>query len=293
MTERRVLAPFGRRRLEIVTAGAVGSYRLLAAADPDGPVPRPGQFYMLAAAERWGAGEDERPWLPRAFSFLRARRGATAAGGVIGSSRAEHAPEAASLPASVRDAKGAELVLEFLLEAIGPGTERLSELRSGDGLHVLGPLGVGFSPPARGRRAVLCGGGIGVVPLAGWEDELERPTTLLGFRDAEHAPAATLFAAPRVATDDGSVGHHGLVTELLDREIDPRTVVYACGPPPMLEAVRALCGQRGIRAQLALETGMACGYGACFGCAVATRDGYVRLCLEGPVMDARRLEAVR
>lgn len=327
MTERRVLAPFGRRRLEIVEARGVGAYRLLAAADPEGPAPRPGQFYMLAAAERWGGGEDERPWLPRAFSFLRARRRATAsggviagscarstrrqaayspetvrdaarprataAGGVIASSRAEHASEAASLPATVRDAEGAGVVLEFLLEAVGPGTARLAELAPGDGLHVLGPLGVGFSPPDRGQRAVLCGGGIGVVPLAGWEDELERPTTLLGFRDAEHAPAAALFAEPRVATDDGSVGHHGLVTELLAREIDPQTVVYACGPPPMLEAVRALCGEREVPAQLALETGMACGYGACFGCAVATREGYIRLCLEGPVMDAHTLEAVR
>lgn len=262
MNERRVLAPFARRRLEIVEARAVGAYRLLAAADPEGPTPQPGQFYMLAAAERWGAGEDERPWLPRAFSFLRARR-------------------------------RAEMVLEFLLEAVGPGTARLAELGPGDCIHVLGPLGVGFSPPDRGRRAVLCGGGIGVVPLAGWEGELEHPTTLLGFRDAEHAPAATLFADPRVATDDGSVGHHGLVTDLLTREIDQRTVVYACGPPPMLEAVRALCGEREVPAQLALETGMACGYGACFGCAVATREGYVRLCLEGPVMDARTLEAVR
>jgi len=293
VNERRVLAPFGRRRLEIVEARAVGAYRLLAAADPAGPAPRPGQFYMLAAAERWGAGEDERPWLPRAFSFLRARRRATAAGGVIASSRAEHASEAASLPATVRDAEGAGVVLEFLLEAVGPGTARLAELGPGDGLHVLGPLGVGFSLPDREQRAVLCGGGIGVVPLVGWEDELERPTTLLGFRDAEHAPAAALFADPRVATDDGSVGHHGLVTDLLAREIDARTVVYACGPPPMLEAVRALCGEREVPAQLALETGMACGYGACFGCAVATQKGYVRLCLEGPVMDARTLEAVR
>jgi NAD(P)H-flavin reductase len=293
VNERRVLAPFGRRRLEIVEARAVGAYRLLAAADPAGPTPQPGQFYMLAAAERWGAGEDERPWLPRAFSFLRARRRATASGGVIAGSCARSTlRQAASLPETVRDAERTEMVLEFLLEAVGPGTARLAELGPGDGLHVLGPLGVGFSAPDREQRAVLCGGGIGVVPLAGWEDELEHPTTLLGFRDAEHAPAAALFADPRVATDDGSVGHHGLVTDLLAREIDARTVVYACGPPPMLEAVRALCGERDVPAQLALETGMACGYGACFGCAVATREGYVRLCLEGPVMDARMLEAV-
>ncbi len=259
MSDRRTLAPFGRRALEVVEARDVGAYRLLAAADPEGPAPRPGQFYMLAASERWGGGEDERPWLPRAFSFLRAGDG----------------------------------VLEFVLEDVGPGTARLAELAPGDGLEVLGPLGVGFAAPARGGRAVLCGGGIGVVPLAGWEDWLDgTATTLLGFRDAHHAQAAALFAAPLLATDDGSAGHHGLVTDLLARELEPGVTVYACGPPPMLEAVRALCASRDVPAQLALETGMACGYGACFGCAVATREGYVRLCLEGPVLEAAALEAV-
>ena len=106
--------------------------------------------------------------------------------------------------------------------------------------------------------------------------------------------AADLFSDGRIATDDGSVGHHGLVTELLAGELDrdPAATVYACGPPQMLEAVRALCAARAVPAQLALETGMACGYGACFGCAVATRDGYVRLCLEGPVLDAASLDQV-
>jgi dihydroorotate dehydrogenase electron transfer subunit len=66
--------------------------------------------------------------------------------------------------------------------------------------------------------------------------------------------------------------------------------VYACGPPPMLEAVRALCGERAIPAQLAMESGMACGYGACFGCVVPTKQGYIRLCVDGPVVDATELE---
>ena len=105
---------------------------------------------------------------------------------------------------------------------------------------------------------------------------------------------AALLPGARVATDDGSVGHHGLVTELLRSELgcDPRAVVYACGPPPMLEAVRALCAAEGVPAQLALESGMACGFGACFGCVVPTRGGYVRLCVDGPVLDAAELEAV-
>ena len=115
---------------------------------------------------------------------------------------------------------------------------------------------------------------------------------LLGFRDALHAEGAGLLRDARVATDDGSVGHHGLVTELLGEEVDDSCVVYACGPPPMLEAVRALCASVEVPAQLALESGMACGYGACFGCVVPTRNGYVRLCVDGPVLDAEDLELV-
>ncbi len=93
-------------------------------------------------------------------------------------------------------------------------------------------------------------------------------------------------------TDDGSVGRQALVTERLAAELDANTevMVFACGPPAMLEAVRALCADRGVPAQLALESGMACGFGACFGCVVPTTDGYVRLCVDGPVLDADRLE---
>jgi NAD(P)H-flavin reductase len=135
--------------------------------------------------------------------------------------------------------------------------------------------------------------------LAIWQDELLATglpaPALLGFRDGAHAPGATLLANPRVATDDGSEGHHGLVTDLLAAELgeDPHATVYACGPPPMLEAVRALCAARGVPAQLALEAGMACGFGACFGCVVPTREGgYVRLCVDGPVLDAATLAEV-
>jgi NAD(P)H-flavin reductase len=115
---------------------------------------------------------------------------------------------------------------------------------------------------------------------------------LLGFRDAEHAIGAGLIPGAHVATDDGSVGHHGLVTELLVAELGGVIEVYACGPPPMLEAVRSMCAERGVPAQLALECGMACGFGACFGCVVPTRDGYVRLCIDGPVLEGAALEVV-
>jgi dihydroorotate dehydrogenase electron transfer subunit len=269
----RVQAPFGRRRVAVTAARDVGAYRVLEAADPDGPQPWPGQFYMLASAERWGAGEDERPFLPRAFSFLDADDGS----------------------------------LSFMLEDVGPGTARLCELQAGDELWMLGPLGIGFTAPESGppappaRRALLAGGGVGVPPLAAWARELAAQgvatEALLGFRDAAHAEGARLLAAApvSVATDDGSVGHHGFVTDLLAAALgsDPQATVYACGPPAMLEAVRALCAARAVPAQLALEAGMACGFGACYGCVVPVRDGgYVRLCVDGPVIDAARIEAV-
>jgi NAD(P)H-flavin reductase len=96
-----------------------------------------------------------------------------------------------------------------------------------------------------------------------------------------------------VVTDDGSVGRQALVTELLAAELDADrdATVYACGPPGMLEGVRALCVDHGVVAKLALESGMACGYGACFGCVVPTREGYLRLCVDGPVLDAALLES--
>jgi NAD(P)H-flavin reductase len=139
------------------------------------------------------------------------------------------------------------------------------------------------------------GGGIGAAPLVALQDELgPGAQVLLGFRTGAHAEAAQLFHArgPQVVTDDGSVGRQAFVTELLREglDADPGASVFACGPPPMLEAVRALCAERAVPAQLALESGMACGFGACFGCVVPTRDGYIRLCVDGPVLDARDLE---
>jgi dihydroorotate dehydrogenase electron transfer subunit len=256
----RTLAPIGRRLAEITAYRRVGAYDVISCDDPDGPAPDPGQFYMLAAAERWGGGEDERPFLPRAFSVLRRHGDGT---------------------------------LDFLLEDVGPGTARLCALRPGDGLWILGPLGRGFAPPREGRRAVLAGGGVGIAPLAIWSDAL-RPgaPVLLGFRDAPHAEGAELIPGAQVATDDGSTGHHGLVTDLLRAELaaDPASEVYACGPPPMLEAVRVLCEALEVPAQLAMESGMACGFGACFGCVVPTRAGFIRLCVDGPVLDASDLE---
>jgi dihydroorotate dehydrogenase electron transfer subunit len=257
----RVTAPFGARTAVLTHREHHGPYIVLRCRDPEGPRPQAGQFYMLMAAARWGGGAQERPYLPRAFSVLRC-------------------------PA------GPQTTLEFLLEDVGPGTNRLCELTAGEGLSLVGPLGRGFRAPRDGRRALLVGGGVGIAPLAIWQDELGAGTpALLGFRDAAHAEGAQLLRDARLATDDGTRGHHGLVTELLEDELDDddHAVVYACGPPAMLESVRLLCAVREIPAQLALESAMACGFGACFGCVVETRSGYIRLCLEGPVVDSDQL----
>ncbi len=280
----RVLAPFGRRRALVVSTRKVGAYVLLELSDREGPQADPGQFHMLATVHGWGAGEDERPFLPRAFSPM-------------GSSGGH---------------------LWFMLEDVGPGTHQLSGLKKGAALWVLGPLGNGFTLPGdvvsrntsgelatprtvrrTPRRHVLVAGGIGLPPIMAASRALAdrgiEATMLLGFRDAAHAQVAASFSTAQLATDDGSAGHRGYVTELLAAELDrdPHSEVLACGPGPMLEAVRALVIERGVPAQLALESGMACGYGACYGCVVPlAAGGYARVCVDGPVLDAAALAAV-
>lgn len=262
--QQRVLAPFGRRAVPVTERHSHDPYVVLTVSDPGGPRPAAGQFYMIAAAARWGGGEAQRPFLPRAFSVLRA-------------------------PPDTND-------LQFLVEDVGPGTKRLCELQAEDQLLLVGPLGVGFRRPSEGRSPLLVGGGVGLAPIAIWHDELEgaNAPVLLGFRDAARAIAGReIIPGALLATDDGTCGHRGPVTDLLAAQLDQdrwRTV-FACGPPGMLEAVRLECERHDVPAQLALESGMACGFGACFGCVVPTRDGYIRLCLEGPVLDADRLES--
>jgi dihydroorotate dehydrogenase electron transfer subunit len=256
----RITAPFGRRSCEVVAIEVAGSYRLVEAIDPGGPVPQPGQFYMLAAERLWG-GEDGRPHLARAFSVCRVR------GERLG----------------------------FLVDAIGPGTARLAELAPGEVLWLVGPLGSGFSVPAKGAHPLLVAGGVGLAPLVIWAEWLREqghePQVLAGFRSARHAEAASLAGEDVVvATDDGSSGHHGFVTDLLSRELNGAAAVYACGPPAMLESVRQICSEWSVPAELALEEAMACGFGACFGCVVPTRTGYRRICVDGPVVAADELE---
>ncbi|HSC92434.1 MAG TPA: hypothetical protein VLB86_12325 [Gaiellaceae bacterium] len=158
--------------------------------------------------------------------------------------------------------------LAFLVDAVGPGTRAIAAAAPGDELHVLGPLGHGFRLDV--PRPLLVAGGIGVAPLPYLSAALGGPPAVLGFRSARHAEAAALVPNAEVVVDPT------LVTDVLPDGHD----VLACGPEPMLEAVRARCPG----SQLAWEAPMACGYGACYGCAVEVDGEWKRLCVEGPVV---------
>jgi dihydroorotate dehydrogenase electron transfer subunit len=270
----RVVAPFGRRLCQVTRNVASGGYRIFSALDPVGPEPSAGQFYMLAAESGWG-GEGGRPYLARAFSVADAE---PQAGGVR---------------------------LDFLVQAVGPGTARLATLEQGERLWIHGPLGRPFTAPADvgqgSAGAILVGGGIGVAPLAIWRRRLQRAgvpaRVLLGFRDEANSGGLDLFDCSeiRLASEDGHTGHRGYVTDLLavllEGDDASSAAVYACGPPAMLEAVRAMCAERGVACELALEAPMACGFGACFGCAIPQAEGgYLRLCVDGPVVRGDEIE---
>lgn len=277
-------APFGRRLCAVAQNRDSGGYRVVSLIDHEGPEPEAGQFYMLAAQEGWGV-EDGRAFLPRAISV------------------AETTPAAG----------GTGLRLDFLLDAVGPGTRRLCEARAGAGVWITGPLGNSFASPGEvaedAAGAVLVGGGVGVAPLAllrrRFSERGVPHRVLLGFRDRAHTGGLDLFCGSsgalcpevRLATEDGHSGHEGLVTDLLERILagDDATsgAVYACGPQGMLEAVRELCAQAGVACELALESPMACGFGACFGCAVVKPGGeFLRLCVDGPVVRGAQIEVV-
>jgi dihydroorotate dehydrogenase electron transfer subunit len=223
---------------------------------------RPGQFVMVRSL----GGCD--PLLPRAYSVYHAD---TTRGSV-----------------------------EVLYRVVGRGTSRLRLNERGGRVHVWGPLGSAFTPP-HGARAVLVGGGVGIPPLAFWAHRLAAlfPTiervALIGAATREFLVGLEDFAragaALHTATDDGSAGHAGFVTELLpDWIAEEHTTVYACGPMPMLAAVARIAEARGVVAELALEAPMACGVGACLGCTVPRREGgYARVCTDGPVFQASEI----
>jgi dihydroorotate dehydrogenase electron transfer subunit len=194
----------------------------------------------------------------------------------------------------------------LFLKAIGPGTRALAALAPGDLAQCLGPLGRPFTAPPPGHEALLVAGGYGIAPFHLFCEELlrkgGRARVFYGGRTAADLQVREPFAAMSVplvpTTDDGSLGHHGRVTEAVEAYLDAHTgpvTLYACGPDPMLHAVARLAARRGLPAQVSLDPWMGCGVGTCLGCvvwmqsAVEPRPHYRCACTEGPVFDAREV----
>ncbi|HEX2486328.1 MAG TPA: dihydroorotate dehydrogenase electron transfer subunit [Myxococcota bacterium] len=227
------------------------------------PDSAPGQFVMLSpgalpAAVRWD------PLLPRPMAVFR-REGAA---------------------------------LDVLYKVTGRGTALLAAAQPGERVRTVGPLGCGFPEPAPGARIALVGGGTGIASvfdLAVRARARGPVTALLGARRAEELMAVAAFRALgvdlRLATDDGSAGQRGLVTELLAQVLSEGVdAVYACGPTPMMQRAAALAAAAARPCFLSLENRMACGFGVCLGCAVPrSAPGYALVCRDGPVFEAASL----
>ena len=231
--------------------------RLLTVQWPDAAhAPHAGQFLMLRS---WGA--DEAPTLSR--------------------------------PISVHKYDTESGALEFLYEVRGLGTQKLAALQPGDTLQCTGPAGNGFIPAECNGRIALVGGGIGTAPLLQVARELaaagKKPEFFCGFRSGSYGldwfkPYVT---ETHLATDDGSEGFHGFVTQILNpADFD---LVLCCGPTPMMKAVAKICKEAGTPCMVSLENKMACGIGACLGCTCHTDTGARCVCKEGPVFNAEEV----
>jgi len=198
---------------------------------------------------------------------------------------------------------------DVLFKVVGKGTEILSRKAPGDILDILGPIGNSFSLPQKEKEVMLVAGGMGIAPLWFLLNQLikrfdkDKVTFFLGAKSKKELLYAkklnSMGSNLIVATDDGSVGRKGLITEIFKKEIkkkkyDPRKLaVYSCGPQMMLKRMTDIAKRLDLFCQISLETHMACGVGACWGCVVQKKDGiYKRTCVDGPVFDAREVNLV-
>ncbi|MCQ2407751.1 MAG: dihydroorotate dehydrogenase electron transfer subunit [Oscillospiraceae bacterium] len=191
--------------------------------------------------------------------------------------------------------------LRIVFEVRGKGTEALSELRAGDSVNMLAPLGHGFSLPDKNSRVILVGGGIGTPPMLPLAQYFGKNAVVIsGFRNRDAVILQEDFAAcgakTILCTDDGSAGRSGLVTLPLEEEIkaEKPALICACGPLPMLKATAALAETYEIPCQVSLEERMGCGLGACLVCACRTQDAdgneqYLHVCKNGPVFNSQEV----
>lgn len=188
--------------------------------------------------------------------------------------------------------------VEIFYEPIGPGTKLLAAKKKGDDLDVLGPLGTPFTLPSKNiKQVVMIAGGIGIAPFLALSDRLSKDkkkpdmVLLYGGRTKGHVYPMKEFkdngVKVHVATDDGSVGAKGRVSQLFSKiDLNPdTTMVYTCGPNPMMAAVQKFCGENDLKGEAACEEIMACALGACLGCSIPTKSGYKTVCYDGPCFD--------
>lgn len=192
-------------------------------------------------------------------------------------------------PISIHDVDAKANTMSLLIQIVGNGTRKLAELKVGDKLNIIYPLGNGFS--VEGKRPLLVGGGAGTAPLLHlakcYNEKGVRPVILLGGRTADLIPVKEPFAKYGellIATDDGSMGEKGMVTQH-SRFADDYDHIATCGPTPMMKAVARHAKEKGIACEVSLENMMACGIGACLCCVQDTQEGHKCVCKDGPVFD--------
>lgn len=191
-------------------------------------------------------------------------------------------------PISICDAD--DTTVRFIFEVKGKGTELLAKVQEGDMINVMGPLGRGFEIKPEFKKSVIIGGGIGVFPLFKLAKTI-KSDIYLGFRSADRVVMEEEFKSVAnsvtVGTDDGSYGYKGYIAEEMSKHLDGVDIIYACGPMPMLRAVKKIAEEKGILCQVSMEQRMGCGIGACLVCTCQTdkegMDGQVRVCKDGPV----------
>ncbi|MBU5637309.1 dihydroorotate dehydrogenase electron transfer subunit [Geomonas sp. Red69] len=199
---------------------------------------------------------------------------------------------------------GAQVYCEILYKVVGKGTKLLSALHHGDLVDLLVPLGKGFQMGPAGEEKVLVGGGVGLAPLYYLAKELkergEKVRLFAGGRNRDDVLCITEFerlgVETYVATDDGTLGERGFVTQVLERHLSSDMRIFACGPTPMLNAVAKMSQKHGVPCQVSMEAYMACGVGACLGCVMKGANhtdetpDYRCVCKDGPVFDSFELQ---
>lgn len=191
---------------------------------------------------------------------------------------------------------------EILYEVVGKGTGILSSMEPGDEMDILGPLGNGFDIPKNKKDFIVVAGGIGVAPLASLAESLVKIKrsevyAVIGARSKKALLCERHFndigIKTMVATDDGSCGKRCFATDVLNGLLSEkkgfRPVIFACGPEAMLRAAAHIAKRRGLECYASLEENIACGVGACLGCAIKTRSGYKLVCKDGPVFNTKEI----